>query len=306
MTTIVAYFSGCCCDTEKERLHLIDELFLKNQNVILIGSSGGALLASFFALGLDDDISKQEFFYFYHSFQNLTLTWHKKYNMLKDWIKSLTGGGLCTIRQWRARATRDFAMIVYDYKLHHPILINSSSNWCIADVLIGANFRETPSFHVPKIIPNPWVDVENIIPSSILCSSLKPIPIIHFKTASSCEMKRPENTKSDAQILVDVYDVMLSKPATSLTMTFHQSSFPESGLAVFDPYRWFHGLITRSTSDNSQQKKPYIVFVSLSLLTWYIVSFFFTKLSEKYQNILTEFSKSDVEKILSENTSVED
>ena len=271
------YLSGWCLSAEDRLLTFLEEILSQNQeNVTLIGSSGGSLFAAYFALGLSDDISKYEFVAVCNSFQKFTLTWDEKYNILRDWIKSLTGGAMCTVRQWRARSIRNFAIMVYDQEKHSPLLISHLDNFHLADVLLSACFRESPSFTYADTFKYPWIDIENIINSTVICSSLKPSPLLNFTCKSSFELKRPWNTCLDSQIVLDLYDAMLVQLPTTLTMTFQQASLPESGLAVFDPYRWCRGLMHNQTKPHvdCSLKHDYVQCFSASFLTWYLVACF--------------------------------
>ena len=269
------YISGYGAYSE-DLVTLLDKILSQlDENVSLVGSSKGALIALFFSLGLQDQGTKREFFETCRFLQNSTLSLEQKRSILCTWIKAISGGGACTLRQWRARGVRNFYIFLYDYSAHMPILVDCQNNYKVVDVIIHACLRESPSFNIPKSLLHSWIDVETIIPPSVLCNALKPVPLLHFASSSKFELKRPWNSSFDSQILIDIYDAMLSKLPTTLTMIFHTSELPESGLAVFDPRRWCRGLASGQTSTiNITPDKTPLTRFTIAFLTWNLITIY--------------------------------
>jgi len=196
----------------------------------LVGSSGGALLAAFLSLGASEPAERRQFLELCTRLPSLR-SQEERQGALRDWVQDITGGAACTMKQWSARF-RGFHPIVYDWARSRPVMVPSgSSAHGVAFVLSRCILHETPSESLP-VRPEAWMDVEEILPPSLLCRTLRPFPVLHFTAGREVGLPGPQ-TLTAADVL-NVQERMLETPPAQLTW---RTSLPA---AKSDLASWLH------------------------------------------------------------------
>jgi len=243
----------------------------------LIGSSGGALIAAFMSLGSVSPGEKRDFLALCETLGRPSLSWQHCLFAVRGWVRAVTGGAACNLRQWRDRCGRGFSVLVYDYSSASPVMLGQDAQVEIAhdrigvaDVLASACIRSTPSFDVPMRPGLPWTDVEAVIPAAMLCFALNPRPLLHF-TSSETEGTGLTPCSPQLRSLCDCYEAMFKVEPSLLTWRVHTPQVPDSALAIFHPSRWSQGLISRHGAAAHAGTNSHTIF-ALGLLVWVLAN----------------------------------
>ena len=262
------YISGSAADAQL-LLPVLQPLVADGCRYELLGSSGGALLAAFLSLGSVDASEKRDFLTLCQKLHRPTVSWPCCLEAVRAWVRAVTGGAACSLRQWRARCGRGFSVLVYDAQSSMPVILGADERLGVADVLASACVRGSPSFDVPERPGLPWADIETVLPSTLICSALRPLPFLHL-TSNAGRRRQESGTTPQLEAVCDCYETMFSVPPCVLTWRAHTAQEPASALALFDPSRWSQGLSCRRAPPAMQSSTPF----ALGLLVWTIVSCF--------------------------------
>jgi len=192
------------------------------------------MLVAFLSLGSTTSSERRLFF---QLCQELTtaVNWTNLHELIRAWVREMTGGAACTMKQW---ATRFGALrvLVYDYSLGRPILVDSnSSNRTVAFVLACSLLHDTPAYALPPSLPEHWMDVEYVIPPSALCKALCPPVALHFTSVSMPE--EPTESNVAAHVL-HLQEDALCAPIQHLTWRTVRT-FPGSDFgSILHPKGW--------------------------------------------------------------------
>ena len=179
---MTVYFSGAVASVPAT-LHVAGELFAHRR---LVGSSGGALLAAFLSLRQEHRDEKRNFLNLCGRVAGMS-TWAEVYGALRGWVRDVTGGAACTMRQWCAQCA--FSPVLYDFERARPVVIGPGRH-AVAYVLACCVLRDAPARGLPAL-PEPWIDVETVLHPSLLSRALVPPVALHFTSCFDRSL-RPE------------------------------------------------------------------------------------------------------------------
>jgi hypothetical protein len=236
----------------------------------IVGSSGGALLSAFLSLAPASPEEERTFVALVDA-----LLWSRSWNetlaTLRAWVRSLSGGAGCTMRQWAARFN-DFQVAVYDYSRSRPILVGADSRAPVASLLAHAILRESPSQTLPFHLPDAWIDVEAIIPAGLLARALVPPPGLHFTSRPAPEEPALTPARIPGAPYVDqAYERLLDLPPVHLAWAV---TVPEaaSAAAFFNPSRWSSFVRSKwSRRAGQEDAQPDLTGFALALLVWTVL-----------------------------------
>ena len=207
-----------------------------------VGSSGGALLVAFLSMGVTTSGERRRFFQLCQDLPE-AVNWNSLHELLRDWVREITGGAACTMKQWRARFG-PLRVLVYDYARARPVLVDAKSCRTVAFVLASCLLHDTPAYALPPNLPEHWMDVEYVIPPCTLCKAIKPAVALHFTSVSTLEEKSEGNAA--AQVL-HLQEKALRSPLQHLTWQTVRVA-PESNFgSLLHPKGWSSLLRARRT-----------------------------------------------------------
>lgn len=178
-----------------------------------VGSSGGALLVAFLSLGVTTSGERRRFSQLCKDLP-AAVNWNSLHELLRAWVREITGGAACTMKQWRARFG-PLQVLVYDYARAKPVLVDANSSCrTVAFVLASCLLHDTPAYVLPANLPEHWMDVEYVIPPCTLCKAIQPPVALHFTSVSMLEEKSEGNVA--AQVL-HLQEKALRSPLQHLT-----------------------------------------------------------------------------------------
>ena len=186
--------------------------------VEVVGSGGGALLAAFAALPQDSSTQRR--------FLRLCdeLTRGDVLPPLRSWVRDVSGGAACSLRQWRQRYG-PFAAIVFDLTSLRPRLFDCSQRMAVAELLAGALQHETPE----RKLRGSFINIEEMLPASLIARCLRPAPLLHFQVAAA-----PTEGRSLADLL-NVQTSLLEKNTVHLCWTARLPVQPSSACTWLSP-----------------------------------------------------------------------
>ena len=88
-----------------------------------------------------------------------------------DVIKRITGGAACTMKQWTRRFT-GFSIVVFDSRTLSLKYVDPQSDIQVAEIM---------SLSLCKNTEQRYLDLETVIPSTLIAPMLNPMPLVHFK-----------------------------------------------------------------------------------------------------------------------------
>ena len=116
------YISGGCASI-LTLFAILRPLFAKEfHSLCVIGSSGGALLVTFLSMGITTLCVRRRFIQLCQDISG-AMNWQNLHQMLRDWVREITGGAACTMKQWR-NLFGPLHLLVYDYSRARPILVD--------------------------------------------------------------------------------------------------------------------------------------------------------------------------------------
>ena len=233
----------------------------------LIGSSGGTVLAAFLSLGAVES-EERRLFTELCTILSVTQRWADLHGLLRTWVREMTGGAACTMRQWSARFS-DFHAIVYDYAQSRTRVIScSTSRHTVAFVLASCLLQGSTLAHsFPAGRAETWVNVEEILPASFLARCITPPPALHFTSMHSVESRGPTTTAE----LLNVQHSMLSAAMVHLTWTTVLPCAKRSLWSVVSP--WWASFLTPGHPRLSRSESEEVVGArfALAFCAWVFV-----------------------------------
>ena len=239
----------------------------------ILGSSGGVLLAAFLSLS-PTSVNEERAFIALVDTLRLSRIWTETIDATRAWVRSLSGGASCTMRQWAARFA-GFSALVYDYSSARPVLVTSESRVSVAALLAHAVLRDTPTQNLPLAVRQTWIDVEAVAPSSFLVRAIAPPPGLHFSSRPCAEEQQAAGSCliPGAPYVDLAYERMLRLPPVHLTWTVIVPHASSLAAAVFNPSRWSEFLRSKKWAhpSNAVDGECALVPFALALVTWVLV-----------------------------------
>lgn len=238
----------------------------------IVGSSGGALLSAFLSLA-PTSLNEERAFSTLVDVLLVSRTWNETLSTLRAWVRTLSGGAACTMRQWAARF-HNFSVIVYDYSRSRPILVSAiDSRVSVAALLAQAILRESPFQNISSCMPNAWIDVEAIMPASLLVRALVPPPGLHFSSRAAPEEPTPAPARIPGAPYVDqVYEHLLDLPPVHLRWTVTVPEVASAAAAVFNPSRWSSFVRSKwSRRSDEANAQPDLIGFALAFIVWTVL-----------------------------------
>lgn len=276
------YISGGCASI-LTLFAIIRPLFASEAHSrCVIGSSGGALLATFLSMGGSELCVRRRFIQLCQDISG-AMNWHSLHQMLRDWVRDITGGAACTMKQWR-NLFAPLHLLVYDYSRARPLLVDPLSNRPVAFVLACCLLHDTPSYALPPHLPETWVDVENVIPPCALCTVISPPVALHF--TSTTILKDMVGCNVATKVL-HLQERALSRPLQHLTWQAIRLA-PDSNFgSLLHPKGWSNLLRSRQcqTSHQTCSDENECVQFALGFVAWVVALLAFTTIPMKSSSI---------------------
>jgi hypothetical protein len=248
------YFSGGVASVPAT-LHVARGLFADR---CLVGSSGGALLAAFLSLRREERGEKRDFLNLCGRVAKM-YTWSEVYGALRGWVRDVTGGAACTMRQWCAK--RAFSPVLYDFERRRPVVVGPGKH-SVAYVLACCVLRDAPARSLPAL-PEPWIDVETVLHPSLLSRAIVPPVALHF---TSCLDRGLRPGPGD---VMGLQEQALHAPPCSLTWNV---PLPHGGASLLPsallPSRWPGLLSLRWSQAAATASAEDRVVFALGFLAW--------------------------------------
>ena len=240
MVASCVYFSGSVASI-LATLHVTQKLFA-TANHCLVGSSGGALLAAFLSLQREESKEQRAFVKMCGRLAKMYL-WSEIFGTLRNWVRDVTGGAACTMKQWRAKFT-GFSPVLYDFERDRPVVVGSGKH-AVAYILACCILRDAPAQSLPADLLEPWIDVETVLHPSLLCRALAPPVALHF---TSCVEQSLAPKPGD---VMGLQERTLHAPPCSLTWNVPLSDIGDTASLL--PGSW-PGLLGLRWSQNAMAK----------------------------------------------------
>ena len=215
------------------------------------------MLTAFMTLGHVDTCESQRFVALCESLASAR-DWRQVLSALRAWVREVTGGAACSMRQWAARFS-SFHVVVFDCETFRPRVVTDGAD-SVAFVLASALLHEDIT-QPPR--ENRWMDVEEVVPASALCLCVRPAPFFHFTT----EAPSPPLSILNAQT------IMLQAPSVHFTW---QAAWPEPQrglLSLFTSHGWQSFMIPRVSCRRETNVQQVLCMFALGFLPWLVVPF---------------------------------